>query len=138
MKETLRRYPPLPVIPRVATQDFEFGGYVIPRGVDGRGLADPHAPHGGVVARSVPLRPGALHAGACRGRAPHAFLGAVRRRPAPLHRLPLRRGADQRRPAPDCCAATAGACPTGYRMPVQQAPISKPMDGLPVELSPLQ
>ena len=26
MNETLRRYPPLPVIPRVATADFEFGG----------------------------------------------------------------------------------------------------------------
>ena len=27
--------------------------------------------------------------------------------------------------------------PDGYRMPVQQAPISKPMDDLPVRLSPL-
>jgi hypothetical protein len=24
--------------------------------------------------------------------------------------------------------------PEGYRMPVQQAPISKPLDGLPIEL----
>ena len=52
MKETLRRYPPLPVIPRVATESFEFGGYEIPAGVDGRRLADPHPSHGGVVARS--------------------------------------------------------------------------------------
>ena len=27
MNETLRRYPPLPVIPRVRDGDFEFGGY---------------------------------------------------------------------------------------------------------------
>jgi hypothetical protein len=26
--------------------------------------------------------------------------------------------------------------PDGYRMPVQQAPISKPLDGLPVRLAP--
>ena len=32
MNETLRRYPPLPVIPRVATAAFEFGGYEIPAG----------------------------------------------------------------------------------------------------------
>ena len=27
--------------------------------------------------------------------------------------------------------------PDGYEMPVQQAPISKPRDGLPIELSPI-
>jgi hypothetical protein len=27
--------------------------------------------------------------------------------------------------------------PAGYRMPVQQAPISKPLDGLPIELRAL-
>ncbi len=32
MKETLRRYPPLPVIPRVAEAEFEFEGYRIPAG----------------------------------------------------------------------------------------------------------
>ena len=32
MKETLRRYPPLPVIPRMATSDFEWGGYRIKEG----------------------------------------------------------------------------------------------------------
>src|SRR5882672_11064066 len=32
MNETLRRYPPLPVIPRVATADFEFAGFRIPSG----------------------------------------------------------------------------------------------------------
>ena len=36
MKETLRRYPPLPVIPRVATARFEFGGYRDPGGSHGR------------------------------------------------------------------------------------------------------
>src|SRR5262249_17954128 len=32
VKGTLRPYPPLPVIPRVATESFEWGGYVIPKG----------------------------------------------------------------------------------------------------------
>jgi cytochrome P450 len=32
MKETLRRYPPLPVIPRVAEAEFSFEGYRIPAG----------------------------------------------------------------------------------------------------------
>jgi cytochrome P450 len=32
MKEALRRYPPLPVMPRRAVRDFEFGGFHIPRG----------------------------------------------------------------------------------------------------------
>ena len=27
--------------------------------------------------------------------------------------------------------------PDGYQMPVQQAPISKPVDGLPIELEPI-
>ena len=27
--------------------------------------------------------------------------------------------------------------PDGYQMPVQQAPISKPVDGLPIDLEPL-
>ena len=27
--------------------------------------------------------------------------------------------------------------PAGYRMPVQQAPISKPLDGLPIDLEPI-
>jgi cytochrome P450 len=32
VNETLRRYPPLPVIPRVNTADFEFGDFQIPAG----------------------------------------------------------------------------------------------------------
>ena len=32
MHETLRRYPPLPVMPRIATEPFEFGGYQFPAG----------------------------------------------------------------------------------------------------------
>ena len=28
--------------------------------------------------------------------------------------------------------------PEGYRMPVQQAPISKPTDGLPIDLEPIE
>src|SRR5690606_4787460 len=35
-----------------------------------------------------------------RGSAPHALLDSVRRRPAPLHRPPLRGAPDQGRPAP--------------------------------------
>jgi hypothetical protein len=27
--------------------------------------------------------------------------------------------------------------PAGYQMPVQQAPISKPVDGLPIDLEPI-
>ena len=138
MNETLRRYPPLPVIPRVATADFEFGGYTIPANSDGRGLADPHPPHGGVVDRSVPLRPRALRAGrapstsATRtswvpfGGGPHMCIGrrfAETQVQLVMHQLLLR---------------YRWSVPPATRMPVQQAPISKPRDGLPVRFRSLE
>jgi cytochrome P450 len=137
MKETLRRYPPLPVIPRVATQDFEFGGYVIPSGwmvvvspIHTHHLeawwSDPYRwdPERFTPARAEDERH--THSWVPFGGGPHLCIGlrfAEVQIKGVLHQL-LRR--------------YRWSVPAGYRMPVQQAPISKPMDGLPVELSPLQ
>jgi cytochrome P450 len=61
MHETLRRYPPLPVIPRINTYcGVRIRGLPDPRRLHGRGLADPHPPHERVVERSLPLGPGSI------------------------------------------------------------------------------
>src|SRR5262249_55093203 len=54
-----------------------------------------------LVARSVALGSRALRSRARRRRASHALLGALRWRPAPLHRPPLRGGAGEGDHAPD-------------------------------------
>jgi cytochrome P450 len=132
-RETLRRYPPLPVIPRVATADFEFGGFQIParsmvvispihthhietwwedpfrfdpsRFEPSRATLERHSHHW------IPFGGGAHH---CIGlRFAEAQVKLV------MHQL-LRR--------------FRWSVPEGYTMPVQQAPISKPRDGLPLQL----
>jgi cytochrome P450 len=137
MYETLRRYPPLPVIPRIATQEFEFGGYRIPgrtmvvvspihthhmsqwwtepwrwdpdRFSPDRAEQDRHTHHW------IPFGGGAHM---CIGR---RFAETQVR--LVMHQLLLR---------------YRWTVPDGYRMPIQQAPISKPLDGLPVNFAPLQ
>jgi cytochrome P450 len=136
MKETLRRYPPLPVIPRVATAGFTFGGYDIPK--DTMVVVAPihthHMPEWwDEPLRFEPLRfaPPRLederhtHSWAPFGGGPHLCLGmrfAEVQIKAVMHQLVRR---------------YRWSVAAGYQMPVQQAPISKPRDGLPITLTPL-
>jgi len=136
MNETLRRYPPLPVIPRVANADFVAGGYRIPANTmviiapihthhmaefwpepfrwDPERFAPGRAEHERHTHQWIPF-----------GGGPHMCLG---RRFAEtevrliMHQLLLRFRFE---------------VPVGYTMPVQQAPISRPRDGLPVRFRPL-
>jgi cytochrome P450 len=131
MKETLRRYPPLPVIPRFAEADFEFEGMRVPSGAlvvvspihthhmpewfpdpyrfDPERFAPGRAEHEQHTHCWIPF-----------GGGPHHCIGlrfAETQVKAVMHQL-LRRYRITVEP--------------GYTMPVQQAPISKPRDGLPV------
>jgi cytochrome P450 len=136
MRETLRRYPPLPVIPRVAGADFEFEGYRIPEGTmvvvspifthhmpewwsspyewDPERFAPGRAEHERHTHYWIPF-----------GGGPHHCIGlrfAELQVKAVLHQLVLR---------------YRWSVEPGYRMPIQQAPISKPRDGLPVRFERL-
>jgi len=133
LKETLRRYPPLPVIPRVATEDFEFGGYRIPAGA--MVVISPIHTHHMEEWWREPFRfdperfaPGRAeddqhsHVWVPFGGGPHHCLGlrfAETQVKLVMHQLVRR---------------YRWSVPEGYRMPVQQAPISKPRDGLPILL----
>jgi cytochrome P450 len=137
IKETIRRYPPLPVIPRIATQDFEFGGYSVPAKwmvvlspIHTHHMEewwpDPHRwdPERFTPARAEDERH--THSWVPFGGGPHLCIGfrfAEVQVKAILHQL-LRR--------------YRWSVDDDYRMPVQQAPISKPIDGLPITLSPLR
>ncbi|RIK94721.1 MAG: cytochrome P450 [Proteobacteria bacterium] len=131
MKETLRRYPPLPVIPRIAEADFAFEGRRVPAG-SMVVVAPIHTHHMPEWFRAPYLfdperfAPGRAedqrhtHAWIPFGGGPHHCLGlrfAETQVKAIMHQLLLR---------------YRWSVPDGYRMPVQQAPISKPRDGLPV------
>jgi cytochrome P450 len=136
MKETLRRYPPLPVIPRIATEDFEFGGYRIP--ANAMVVIAPIHTHHMEEWWSEPFRfdperfaPGRAedarhtHLWAPFGGGPHHCLGmrfAETQVKLVMHQLVRR---------------YRWSVPDGYEMPVQQAPISKPRDGLPIRLERL-
>jgi cytochrome P450 len=131
MKETLRRYPPLPVIPRIAAADFEFEGYRVQAGsmVVVAPIHTHHMPEWWTAPtvfdpeRFAPGRAEDLrhtHAWIPFGGGPHHCLGlrfAELQVKAIMHQLVRRH---------------RWSLPAGYRMPVQQAPISKPRDGLPV------
>jgi cytochrome P450 len=132
-RETLRRYPPLPVIPRVATEDFEFGGFRIP--AKSMVVIAPIHTHHMEEWWSDPFRfdperfaPGRaeherhLHCWIPFGGGPHHCLGlrfAETQVKLVVHQLVRR---------------FRWSVPDGYAMPVQQAPISKPRDGLPIRL----
>ena len=136
MNETLRRYPPLPVIPRINTAEFEFGGYQIPAGC--MVVVSQIYTHHMAEWWSEPLRwdperfaPGRAeherhtHSFAPFGGGPHMCLGlrfAEAQVRLVMHHLLSR---------------YRWSVPEGYTMPVQQAPISKPRDGLPVRFTPL-
>jgi cytochrome P450 len=137
MNETLRRYPPLPVIPRVNTTDFEFGNFQIPAGCMvvvspihthhmSEWWSDPFRwdPDRFSIARAEHERH--THSFAPFGGGPHMCLGlrfAEAQVKLVMHHLVSR---------------YRFSVPDGYTMPVQQAPISKPRDGLPVTFTPLE
>jgi cytochrome P450 len=136
MKETLRRYPPLPIIPRIATRDFEFKGYRVPEGsmvvvspLHTHGLTewwdnpDDFDPERFNPERAEDQRHS--HSYLPFGGGQHMCLGlrfAEAQVKIVLHHI-LRR--------------YRFTLHDGYTMPVQQAPISKPKDGLPLILTPL-
>lgn len=137
MHETLRLYPPLPVIPRVAEADFEFEGYTIPAGTMVV-VAPIHthympewwdAPETFDPLRFAPERAEHMrhtHTWIPFGGGPHMCIGrrfAEGQVRSIVHQMLLR---------------YRWSLPDGYRMPVQQAPISVPRDGLPIRLSPVQ
>ncbi len=136
LQETLRRYPPLPVIPRICNEEFGWLGHRIPADTmvvvspivthymaewwNGPERFDPErfsparAEHQRHTHSWIPFG-GGVHL--CVGkRFAEAQIRSV------MHQLLLR---------------FRWSVPEGYRMPVQQAPISKPRDGLPVRFTPL-
>lgn len=131
MRETLRRYPPLPVIPRIAGAAFEFDGYGIEEGsmVVVSPIVTHHMPewwpepYQWDPERFSPERAEGerhTHSWIPFGGGPHHCIGlrfAELQVKAVLHQLVLR---------------YRWSVEPGYQMPVQQAPISKPRDGLPV------
>jgi cytochrome P450 len=133
LNETLRRYPPLSTIPRVSTRSFEFGGFRIPENrmvcaaplhthymkewwseperFDPERFAPGRDEHKRHTHQWVPFSGGA-----------HMCLGvrfAEMQIRLVLHQLVRK---------------FRWSVPQGYTMPVQQAPISKPLDGLPLRL----
>jgi cytochrome P450 len=132
-KETMRRYPPLPVIPRVALQPFEWQGYRIP--AKSMVVISPIHTHHMPEWWNEPTRfdperfspPRAedqrhTHAWIPFGGGAHLCLGmhfADVQIKSIMHQLVQR---------------YRWSVPAGYTMPVQQAPISKPLDGLPIQL----
>ncbi len=137
MREVLRRYPPLPVIPRTAQREFAWEGYRIPEGAmvvvspihshymtewwdepqrfDPERFSPARAEHQRHTHSWIPFG-GGTHM--CVGR---RFAEAQVR--LVMHQLVQR---------------YRWSVPDGYEMPVQQAPISKPVDGLPIDLERLR
>jgi cytochrome P450 len=127
----LRRYPALPVIPRVATRDVAIGGYRIP--ANSMVVISPIHTHHMAELWPDPFRwdperfsPGRAeherhsHQWIPFGGGPHMCLGrrfAETQVKLVMHQILLRFRLE---------------VPDGYTMSVQQAPISKPRDGLPV------
>jgi cytochrome P450 len=124
------------VIPRIATEDFEFGGYRIP--ANAMVIIAPIHAHHMEEWWSEPFRfdperfaPGRAedarhtHLWVPFGGGPHHCLGmrfAETQVKLVMHQLVRR---------------YRWSVPEGYEMPVQQAPISKPRDGLPIRLERL-
>ena len=133
IQETLRRYPPLSTIPRVSTAPFEWAGCEIPAGV--MVVIYPIHTHHMEEWWSEPFRfdpdrfaPGReehkrhSHSYIPFGGGNHMCLGlrfAELQIKAVLFQLVQK---------------LRFRVPAGYTMPVQQAPISKPRDGLPLTL----
>ena len=136
IQETLRRYPPLSTIPRVNTEAFEWEGYEVREGT--MCVIYPIHTHHMEAWWSDPYRFDPERFGPAReeqkrhshsyvpfGGGNHMCLGlrfAELQIKAVLFQLVQR---------------YRWSVPAGYEMPVQQAPISKPTDGLPLRLERL-
>lgn len=133
MKEALRRYPPLPAMPRYATKSFEFMGYRIPAHTH-IGIAPVHTHHMEEIwSRPYQFDPERFAPGREEhkqhhyawvpfGGGAHMCIGqhfADLQVKAILHQVLLR---------------FRWSVPREYRMPYQLVPIAKPRDGLPVTL----
>ncbi len=136
LNETLRRYPPLSTIPRVSTRSFEFDGYILPADAlvtcfplhthhmrewwtrpydfDPERFSKARAEHEQHSHLFVPF-----------GGGTHVCLG-MRFAEMQIRQIVFQLVRKFRWRVPD-----------GYEMPVQQAPISKPVDGLPLLLEPV-
>ncbi len=137
IQETLRRYPPLSTIPRMSTAPFEWDGFEIPARV--MVVIYPIHTHHMEEWWTDPYRfdperflPGRLeherhsHSYLPFGGGNHMCLGlrfAELQIKAVLFQLLQR---------------YRWSIPDGYKMPVQQAPISKPTDGLPIRFEALR
>ena len=134
MHETLRLYPPLPVIPRITDESFAFEGYTVP--ADTMVVVAPihthympewwDEPTRFDPDRFAPDRAEHLrhtHSWVPFGGGPHMCIGrkfAEAQVRSVMHQMLLR---------------YRWSVPDGYEMPVQQAPISVPRDGLPIRLA---
>jgi cytochrome P450 len=136
MQETLRRYPPLPVIPRTTLRDFEWEGYRIPAGT--MVVVSPIHTHYMPEWWDAPERFDPERFGPARAeheRHTHSWIPFG----GGTHMCIGRRFAEAqvRLVAHQLVRRYRWSVPAGYQMPVQQAPISKPVDGLPIDLEAL-
>ncbi len=133
MKEALRRYPPLPVMPRFATKSFEFQGYTVPARTH-IGLAPVHTHHMEEIwNRPFRFDPERFAPGREEHKK-HAFSWAPFGGGA--HMCIGQHFADLQVKAvmAQVLLRYRWSVPRHYRMPYQLVPIAKPRDGLPVVL----
>ena len=134
LRETLRRYPPLSTIPRVSQRAFELGGYEIPANV--MVVVYPIHSHHMPEWWTDPYRfdPERFAAGRAEDeRHPYLFIpfggGAHMCIGYRFAELQIKAVMFQ------LLRRYRWSIPAGYAMPVQQSPISKPKDGLPIRLT---